>query len=167
MAVKIEMPKLSDTQDAGVLATWKVEEGDQVESGDVVAEVETDKATMDVEVFDSGTILKILVDEGTTVPLGGIMAVIGEEGEDISDILNEAGGGDSSDKKDGDESSENEDKKAKDDKEKSKTRENGEEESRENDDDKEETSTEKSTAQSGDNERIKASPLARNMADDK
>jgi pyruvate dehydrogenase E2 component (dihydrolipoamide acetyltransferase) len=87
MAIKIEMPKLSDTMEEGVIAKWNVQEGDKVESGDVIAEVETDKATMEVEVFDAGTILKILVGEGDAVPLGQIMAVVGEEGEDISDIL--------------------------------------------------------------------------------
>ena len=81
MAVKIEMPKLSDTMEEGVIAKWNVKEGDEVSSGDVIAEVETDKATMDVEVFDDGTVLKILVDEGDAVPLGGLMAVVGEEGE--------------------------------------------------------------------------------------
>lgn len=90
MAVKVEMPKLSDTMEEGVIAAWNVEEGDTVESGDVIAEVETDKATMEVEVFDAGTILKILVDEGDAVPLGGLIAVIGEEGEDISDMLEQA-----------------------------------------------------------------------------
>ncbi|MFN2424771.1 MAG: biotin/lipoyl-containing protein, partial [Cryomorphaceae bacterium] len=55
MAEKIEMPKLSDTMEEGVIASWNVKEGDKVESGDVIAEVETDKATMEVEVFDAGT----------------------------------------------------------------------------------------------------------------
>ena len=87
MAIKIEMPKLSDTMEEGVIATWNVSEGDAVEAGDIIAEVETDKATMEVEAFDAGTVLKILVNEGDAVPLGGLMAVLGEEGEDISDIL--------------------------------------------------------------------------------
>ncbi|MDX1618789.1 MAG: dihydrolipoamide acetyltransferase family protein, partial [Balneolaceae bacterium] len=87
MAITIEMPKLSDTMEEGVIAKWNVKEGDQVESGDIIAEVETDKATMEVEVFDPGTILKILADEGDAVPLGEPMAIIGEEGEDISDLL--------------------------------------------------------------------------------
>lgn len=90
MAVKVEMPKLSDTMEEGVIAKWNVEEGDKVESGDIIAEVETDKATMEVEVFDDGTILKILAEEGDAVPLGNLMAIIGEEGEDISDLLEEA-----------------------------------------------------------------------------
>lgn len=58
MAIKIEMPKLSDTMEEGVIAKWNVQEGDTVSAGDIIAEVETDKATMDVEVFDDGTILK-------------------------------------------------------------------------------------------------------------
>ena len=81
------MPKLSDTMQEGVIAKWNVKEGDKVNSGDVIAEVETDKATMDVEVFDSGTVLKILAKAGDAVPLGGIMAIIGKPGEDISALL--------------------------------------------------------------------------------
>lgn len=77
MAIVIDMPKLSDTMSEGVIAKWNVKEGDTVKSGDIIAEVETDKATMDVEVYDGGTILKIVASEGTAVPLGGIMAVIG------------------------------------------------------------------------------------------
>ncbi len=87
MAIKIEMPKLSDTMEEGVIAKWNVKEGDTVEAGDIIAEVETDKATMDVEVFDGGTILKIVPGEGDAVPLGGLIAVIGDAGEDISDLL--------------------------------------------------------------------------------
>lgn len=96
MAIKIEMPKLSDTMEEGVIAKWNVSEGDDVSSGDIIAEVETDKATMEVEAFDDGKVLKILVDEGEAVPLGGLMAVLGEDGEDISDILEGAGSSDSS-----------------------------------------------------------------------
>jgi len=87
MAIVIDMPKLSDTMSEGVIAKWNVKEGDTVKSGDIIAEVETDKATMDVEVYDGGTILKIVASEGTAVPLGGIMAVIGSPGEDISALL--------------------------------------------------------------------------------
>lgn len=90
MAIKIEMPKLSDTMEEGVISRWNVKEGDTVAAGDIIAEVDTDKATMDVEVFDGGTILKIMVGEGESVPLGGIMAVIGEPGEDISALLDGA-----------------------------------------------------------------------------
>lgn len=87
MAIVIDMPKLSDTMQEGVIAKWNIKEGDKVSSGDIIAEVETDKATMDVEVFDGGTVLKILAKEGEAVPLGGKMVIIGEPGEDISALL--------------------------------------------------------------------------------
>lgn len=87
MAIKIEMPKLSDTMEEGVIAKWSVKEGDSVNAGDIIAEVETDKATMDVEVYDPGVVLKLLAAEGEAVPLGKPMAIIGEEGEDISALL--------------------------------------------------------------------------------
>ena len=90
MAIKVEMPKLSDTMEEGVLAKWNIKEGDTVSAGDVIADVETDKATMEMEVFDSGTVLKLMVGEGDTIPRGGLVAVIGEPGEDISGLV--AGG---------------------------------------------------------------------------
>ena len=92
MAVPIEMPKLSDTMEEGVLSAWLVDEGEEVSSGDVLAQVETDKATMDLEAFDEGVLLKQLIAEGDAVPIGELIAVIGEEGEDISDLVGEAGG---------------------------------------------------------------------------
>lgn len=149
MAIKIEMPKLSDTMEEGVIAKWNVKEGDKIEAGDIIAEVETDKATMDVEAFDSGTLLKIIPEEGDSVPLGGLIAVIGEEGEDISDILEGVDGSSSS-------SSE----------------ESAEKEAEEVEEHKENTAS-PSPAASGspssttDNGRIKASPLARKMAEEK
>jgi len=165
MAEKIEMPKLSDTMEEGVIASWNVKEGDKVESGDVIAEVETDKATMEVEVFDAGTILKILVNEGDAVPLGGTMAIIGEEGEDISDLL----GGDEEESKEQESEAKSEEKSAS---------ENGESKKEAFDpilgdiDKKKESAGEKeesneSSASSEDDGRIKASPLARNMAKEK
>jgi len=87
MAIIIDMPKLSDTMQEGVIAKWNVKEGDTVASGDIIAEVETDKATMDVEVYDAGTVLKIMAKQGESVALGGIMAIIGKPGEDISALL--------------------------------------------------------------------------------
>ncbi|MFW6348415.1 MAG: pyruvate dehydrogenase complex dihydrolipoamide acetyltransferase [Cyclonatronaceae bacterium] len=93
MAIVIDMPKLSDTMEEGVIAKWNVKEGDKVQSGDIIAEVETDKATMEVEAFDPGTVLKIVAQEGETVPLGGQIAILGKEGEDISGLLD--GGGSS------------------------------------------------------------------------
>ncbi|TLY20155.1 MAG: 2-oxo acid dehydrogenase subunit E2 [Nitrospirae bacterium] len=81
------MPKLTDSMEEGVVVKWRKAEGERVESGDVLAEIETDKAVMDLEAFASGTLLKILVPEGTTVPSGTLIGVIGESEEDIKDIL--------------------------------------------------------------------------------
>jgi pyruvate dehydrogenase E2 component (dihydrolipoamide acetyltransferase) len=92
MAIPIEMPKLSDTMEEGVLSAWLVDEGEEVASGDVLAQVETDKATMDLEAFDEGVLLKQVIAEGDAVPIGDLIAVIGEPGEDISDIVGDAGG---------------------------------------------------------------------------
>ena len=92
MAVPIEMPKLSDTMEEGVLSAWLVDEGEEVSSGDVLAQVETDKATMDLEAFDEGVLLKQLIAEGDAVPIGDLIAVIGEPSEDISDLVGDAGG---------------------------------------------------------------------------
>ena len=87
MAIEIFMPALSPTMEEGTLATWLVKEGDTVTSGDVIAEIETDKATMEVESIDDGTVAKILVDAGTdNVPVGQIIAILAEEDEDVADI---------------------------------------------------------------------------------
>ena len=88
MAEAIKMPKMSDTMTEGVLAKWHKKVGDQIKAGDVVAEVETDKATMDFESFQEGTLLYIGVEEGQAVPVDAIIAVIGEEGEDYKSVLN-------------------------------------------------------------------------------
>ncbi|MDE2997352.1 MAG: E3 binding domain-containing protein, partial [Bacteroidota bacterium] len=87
MAIAVEMPKMSDTMEEGVLAAWLVEEGQAVAAGDVVAQVETDKATMDLEVYDDGVLLKRVIGEGDSVPIGGLIAILGKEGEDVSAIL--------------------------------------------------------------------------------
>ncbi len=87
MASRVIMPKLTDSMEEGVVVKWRKAEGEFVESGDVLAEIETDKAVMDLEAFASGTLRKILVPEGTTVPSGTLIAVIGESDEDIQEIL--------------------------------------------------------------------------------
>lgn len=92
MAIPVEMPKMSDTMEEGVLVSWQAEEGDSVSAGDIIAQVETDKATMDLEVYDDGVLLKKVVQEGEAVPIGGLIAVLGEEGEDVSDILKQYAG---------------------------------------------------------------------------
>src|SRR5437588_11482481 len=84
MPINILMPALSPTMEKGNLAKWLKKEGDKVKSGDVIAEIETDKATMEVEAVDEGTIAKILVPEGTQdVPVNDIIAVMAGDGEDV------------------------------------------------------------------------------------
>ncbi len=90
MASRIVMSKLSPTMEEGRVLKWVKQEGEAIEPGDVVVEVETDKATMEVEAMGSGVLRKILVDESTTVPTGTLLGVIGAADEDISDILAEA-----------------------------------------------------------------------------
>lgn len=94
MAEVIKMPKMSDTMEEGVIASWLVKEGDKVSSGDILAEVETDKATMELESYEDGTILYIGAKEGDAVPIDGVIAIIGEKGEDYKDLLESAKGGD-------------------------------------------------------------------------
>ena len=92
MAEVVRMPKMSDTMTEGVIAKWHKKVGDKVSSGDLVAEIETDKATMDFESFQEGTLLYIGVEEGKAVPVDAVIAVIGAEGEDYKSAL-DAGGG--------------------------------------------------------------------------
>jgi pyruvate dehydrogenase E2 component (dihydrolipoamide acetyltransferase) len=90
MAEVIKMPKMSDTMEEGVIANWNVKVGDKIKSGDIIAEVETDKATMDMEAYDEGTILYIGVEKGQAVPIDSIIAIVGTEGEDFSHLLGQA-----------------------------------------------------------------------------
>ena len=90
MAEVIKMPKMSDTMTEGVLAKWHKKVGDKVKSGDVLAEIETDKATMDFESYQDGTLLYIGVEEGKAVPVDALIAVIGKEGEDYKSALGAA-----------------------------------------------------------------------------
>ncbi len=99
MAEVIKMPRLSDTMEEGTVAKWLKQKGDKVEEGDILAEIETDKATMEFESFYEGTLLHIGVEEGDGAPVDALLAIIGEEGEDISDLINGGGSDDSSDKK--------------------------------------------------------------------
>jgi len=87
MAINITMPALSPTMEEGTLAKWNVKPGDTVEAGDVIAEIETDKATMEVEAVDEGTVAQILVEAGTEgVKVNAIIAVLAEDGEDASSV---------------------------------------------------------------------------------
>jgi pyruvate dehydrogenase E2 component (dihydrolipoamide acetyltransferase) len=90
MAKVLDMPKLSPTMEEGVLATWHKKEGDKVEVDDLLAEVETDKATMEFRAFDKGTLLKLLVGAGANVKLGQPVAILGEPGEDVSALAGSA-----------------------------------------------------------------------------
>ncbi len=87
MATIINMPRLSDTMEEGVVASWLKKVGDKVEEGDILAEIETDKATMEFESFHEGTLLHIGVQESGTAPVDTLLAIIGEEGEDITALL--------------------------------------------------------------------------------
>ncbi|MEJ6674063.1 MAG: 2-oxo acid dehydrogenase subunit E2 [Polaribacter sp.] len=87
MATVINMPRLSDTMEEGVVAKWLKNVGDKIEEGDILAEIETDKATMEFESFYEGTLLHIGIPEGGSSPVDVLLAIIGEEGEDISEII--------------------------------------------------------------------------------
>ena len=87
MAEIINMPRLSDTMEEGTLAKWFKKVGDSVKEGEILAEIETDKATMEFESFHDGVLLHIGIDEGSTAPVDSIIAVIGSKGEDISSSI--------------------------------------------------------------------------------
>src|ERR1700690_1179663 len=87
MAQILGLPKLSPTMEEGVLVRWTKKEGDKVAPGDLIAEVETDKANMDFNVEDEGVLLKLLVKEGDTVKLGAPVAILGKAGEDIAALV--------------------------------------------------------------------------------
>ena len=87
MAEIIRMPKMSDTMEEGIISSWLKKVGDKVNSGDILAEVETDKATMELESYDDGILLHIGVKNGESVPVNNVIAIIGEKGENIKEIL--------------------------------------------------------------------------------
>ena len=87
MAEVINMPRLSDTMEEGTLAKWFKKVGDSVKEGEILAEIETDKATMEFESFHDGVLLHIGIDEGSTAPVDSVIAIIGSKGEDISSFL--------------------------------------------------------------------------------
>jgi pyruvate dehydrogenase E2 component (dihydrolipoamide acetyltransferase) len=152
----ISMPRLSDTMTEGTVATWLKKEGDKVEEGDILAEIETDKATMEFESFYSGTLLKIGIGEGESAPVDALLAIIGPKGTDVSGLIeNFKKSGTSSDKKEtASEESNKEEKKASDKVSEEKT--------------KKETSEKKSdTSQTTNEGRIFVSPLAKKLAEEK
>jgi pyruvate dehydrogenase E2 component (dihydrolipoamide acetyltransferase) len=90
MAQILDMPQLSDTMKIGVLQKWRKNEGDAIKPGEVLAEVETDKAVMDFEAYDPGVLLKRLIADGASVPVGTPIAIIGKAGEDVTQLVEQA-----------------------------------------------------------------------------
>ena len=159
MAEIVRMPKLSDTMEEGVVAEWHKKVGDEVESGEVLAEIETDKATMEFESFQDGVLLHIGVDKGEAAPVDSVLAILGEKGEDISDLLKEEEAKSSEKKEQKEETSENE---------KEVKSEKASEEKSKPEPEPVATKTEpKKETSSQTNGRIKASPLAKKLASDK
>lgn len=146
MAEVVNMPRLSDTMEEGTVAKWHKKVGEQVSEGDLLAEIETDKATMDFEAFQEGVLLHIGVDEGKTAAVDSILAILGEKGEDISQHLN---GNVAESEPEGDNVSKAEEPVA-----------------REENTPTKEAATE-STVLNSDGSRLKASPLAKKLAEDK
>ncbi|GGH77359.1 pyruvate dehydrogenase complex dihydrolipoamide acetyltransferase [Phaeocystidibacter marisrubri] len=143
MAVVINMPRLSDTMEEGVVAKWHVKVGDQVNEGDLLAEIETDKATMDFEAFpgQEGKLLYIGVQEGETAPVDNILCILGSDSDDVDAILNEQGGSSAKEEK----------------AEPAEAEKSGEKE----------TPSPAPVATDSSDSRVKASPLAKKMAEEK
>jgi pyruvate dehydrogenase E2 component (dihydrolipoamide acetyltransferase) len=187
MAEIVRMPKLSDTMEEGVVAEWHKKVGDEVKAGDLLAEIETDKATMEFESFQDGVLLHIGVGKGDAAPVDSILAVLGKKGEDIKELLaGEGAENGAAQKENSSDEKEASTVKEKDSSEEESQEEEGQEE--EGQEEKEEApkpkeqNTGASKAQNAENKgappkekssesvndgRIKASPLARKMAEDK
>jgi len=150
MAEIIRMPKMSDTMEEGIISSWLKKVGDKVNSGDILAEVETDKATMELESYDDGILLHIGVKNGESVPVNDVIAIIGEKGENIKEILKE------------EEAKEEETKE-----EEAKEEETKEEETKEEEAKEEETITIPEINDISKDKRLKASPLAKKIAEEK
>ncbi len=155
----ITMPRLSDTMTEGTVASWLKKEGDKVEEGDILAEIETDKATMEFESFYSGTLLKIGIGEGESAPVDAVLAIIGPKGTDVSGVAESfKKGGKFSDKK----------QKASEEKTSTEEKKTSEKDDKKEEVKKETSSEKKSEKSQSTNEgRIFASPLAKKLAEDK
>ncbi len=163
MAEIIEMPKLSDTMTTGTLVKWLKQEGDSISAGDMIAEVETDKATMEVETFEDGVLLKHYISEGDSIDVGGPICAIGEEGEAAPEVTVEkaaehAVSGPEVDSEDEDESDDDETEEEQDSQE-----EDEPEDSKPSEGKKEKPAPAPAT---DDGKRVKASPLARKVAEE-
>ncbi len=157
MAEVIKMPRLSDTMQEGTVAKWHANVGDKISDGDLLAEIETDKATMEFESYEEGTILHIGVGEGESAPVDSILVILGEEGEDISGLLNGDSAGSDEPKKQDEPDNDAPKDEVKD--EEPKTSAPSESESK--------SAETKETTSDDDGARLKVSPLARKMAEDK
>lgn len=165
MAEVVLMPKLSDTMEEGVVAEWHKKVGDTVESGELIAEIETDKATMEFESFYDGKLLYIGVQKGETAPINNVLAIIGDDGEDVDKLIKEAnekynnGGG----------QTESEEPKKEEPKKEAPKEEAPKEESKPAAAAQPTPAVQKtqSAASSGDEDRVFASPLAKKLAADK
>ena len=85
MSEELTMPRLSDTMEEGRIGRWLKREGDSFREGDIIAEIETDKATMEFQAYDDGTVLRIIVDDGETAALGAPIAIVGDAGEKVEE----------------------------------------------------------------------------------
>src|ERR1700730_264564 len=90
MATEVMMPKLSPTMEEGLLSRWLKKEGDRVSMGEPLAEIDTDKATMEMQALANGVLRKILIKEGESAPLGQVIAIIAEPDEDVSSLLSQS-----------------------------------------------------------------------------
>jgi len=161
----ITMPKMSDTMEEGTIASWQKKEGDEVESGDILAEVETDKATMELEAYEDGTLLYIGVKEGDSVPVDGVIAIIGEEGADYKSLLKAH---EAKEKSSGEDKEKESDDKKKEDKKEDSSESKSESKSSDKDKSSEKETTSQATRDTSTSDgRIKASPLAKKMAEEK
>lgn len=159
MAEIINMPRLSDTMEEGTVAKWHKQVGDKVEEGDLLAEIETDKATMDFESFQEGTILHIGIEEGDTAPVDSVLAIVGEKGEEYESLLK----GDSGNQK-SEEDAEPKEKSGEADDSDAKRKDASTSAPEEETEQKSESA--KSTTQDN-GQRLKISPLARKLAEEK
>ncbi len=164
MAEVITMPKLSDTMEEGTIVEWHKQVGDQIEQGDVLAEVETDKATMELESFHDGTILYIDIDAGKAVKVNDPIAVVGDEGEDYQQVFKQAQSGESEEKEETPQKA----PEAEPEKQKQTTKQGTDQDSSaKSDQSKVANVPEESKTQDGEQQRIKASPLAKKLAREK
>jgi len=163
----ITMPRLSDTMEEGTVATWLKQEGDSIEEGDILAEIETDKATMEFESFYSGTLLKIGIEEGETANVDALLAIVGPEGTDVSEVMKnfKKGGGSSKDKK---KEKKSDDASTSKDKSEDKKEKASKDASKDKSEEKSKSSDKKQSGQATkDGGRIFVSPLAKKLAEEK